>query len=113
MRVDQSASDKPFFEKLDKISDVVELGLLQGALLQHVLVQHHLAVSQVVEDGDKVCWVSVYQVGAGLVLLAVQIGVLLADSVEKRFWILAEGRLGCQEHRAAHIQPHPFFPQVV
>merc|ERR1719219_2198886 len=103
----------PFFEKLDKISNVVELRLLQGTLLQHVLVQHKLAVSQVVEDGDKVCRVSVYQVGASLVLLTVQIGVLLADSVEKRFWVFTEGRLGSEEHCTAHIQPNPFLPQIV
>ena len=86
---------------------------LSTHLLQHVLVQHEFPVSQVVEDRDKVSRVSVYQVGPGLVLLTVQVRVLLTDSVEKRFRILAEGRLGSQEHRAANIEPHPLLPQIV
>ena len=55
-------------DDLDQICDVVELRLLQHPLLTHHLVQHQLAVPQIVEDGGEVGWVSVYQVCSSLVL---------------------------------------------
>ena len=55
-------------DDLNQICDVVELRLLQHPLLAHHLVQHQLAVPQIVEDGGEVGWVSVYQVCSSLVL---------------------------------------------
>ena len=45
-----------------------QLLLLQHPLLAHHLVQHQLAMPQVVEDRHEVGWVSVNQEGTSLIL---------------------------------------------
>lgn len=60
--------DYPLLDQPYQLRDVVELGLLEDALLRQVLVYHELAVAQVIQNRTEVRWVSVNKVRSSFVL---------------------------------------------